>query len=172
MENIPEMERNAETQTATGSIRKEQIKYVSKEDEEIVLHDISKTTLAGMQSIDIVREYVENMDFKNYLDSLNRQFANINERATKYMSANKISSDFFGSLKQAFQRNAVKISMITSSSDRRIAEHMLRGANLGMDCIAKNLNSLSATLSPELLAMTKDLRQILDNSLDELRKYL
>ena len=164
-----------EEQTSTGDVKDKamnNIKYISKEDEEIVLHDISKTTLAGMQSIDVVREYVENMDFKNYLDSLSQQYANISERCTKYMSAKKIASDFFGSIKQAFQRNAVKISMITSSSDRKIAEHMLRGTNLGLDCIAKNLNSMTATLSPELIAMAKDLRQILENSLYELRKYL
>ncbi len=162
-------------QVATGIVKEraaEHIKYISKEDEEIMLHDISKTTLAGMQSIDVVREYVENMDFKNYLDSLNRQFANISERTTKYMSGNKIASDFFGSIKQAFQRNAVKVSMITSSSDRKIAEHMLKGINLGIDCIAKNLNGLSTTISHELLALAKDFRQILENSLYELRKYL
>lgn len=148
------------------------IKFVSKEDEEIMLHDISKVTLSGMQSIDIVRSYVENMDFKKYLESLNGDYARISERCTKYMSDRKITSDFFGSLKQAFQRNAVRISMMTSSNDSKIAEHMLRGTNLGLDAVAKNINSSTATLSPELLALAKDFEQILQNSLSELRKYL
>ncbi len=88
------------------------------------------------------------------------------------MSERRITSDFFGSLKQAFMRNAVRISMMTSSSDSKIAEHLLKGTNAGLDVIAKNINNSSATLSPELIALAKDFEQIMQNSLVELRKYL
>lgn len=148
------------------------IKFVSKEDEQIMLHDISKITLQGMQSIDITQTYVENMDFKKYLTLLNQEYARISERCASYMNERKIISDFFGSLKQAFLRNAVRISMMTSSSDTKIAEHLLKGTNLGLDALAKNLNNSYATLSTELIALSKDFEQILQNSLIELRKYL
>ncbi|NCA66659.1 MAG: hypothetical protein EOM87_01195 [Clostridia bacterium] len=148
------------------------IKFVSKEDEKIMLHDISKATIAGMQSIDVVREYVENMDFKNYIDRLNQDYARISERCSKYMSAHGVASDFFGSVRQAFQRNAVKISMLTSSSDSKIAEHMLKGTNMAIDVVSKNFNGSNATLSPDLIALAKDFQQILENSLSEFRKYL
>lgn len=148
------------------------VKFVSKEDEKRMLHDISRITLSAISNVDITREYVENMDLKNYLDSLNRQFANINERFSKYMSDHGVASDFFGSVRQNIQKNALKISMFTTSSDRKISEIMIKTINSGLDILAKNINYSSATLSPELLALSRDFSQILENSLSDLRKYL
>ncbi len=149
-----------------------QIKYISREDEAIMLHDISKAAMSGMQNIDIVRQYIENMDLKNYLDRLIKDFARINERCLKYMSEHAVAADFFGSIKQAFQRNATKISMMTTSSDPKISYYILRNVNWAIDTISKNLNTASVNLSPEVVALAKDFRQILENSLPELRKYL
>jgi hypothetical protein len=149
-----------------------QEKFIMRESEIVMLHDISKTAITGMQSIDVVMKYVENMDFRNYLKELNDAYAEINERTTRYMTDHNIESDFFASVKQAFQRSAVKISMLTSSSDKKIAEHMIKGTNAGLDCVAKNLNSSNYTLSPELIALTKDFEALLNISLEQFRKYL
>ena len=145
--------------------------HISRKEEEILLQDIDKTLLMGIQATDEVLEEVENPEFKEYLKSLEMIYSRLHEKCSDYMNTHGVESDFYGSMKQAMQRGAVKLNLATVVNDGKIANMMIKGANMGLDVIAKNLNKRPA-ISDVLYKLAREVEAELTKCIIDLRKFL
>ncbi len=144
---------------------------ISRKDEETVLHDIDKTLLTAIQSTDEVLNEISGADFKEYLKKELRVYSEMHNKCSEYMRKNGIESNFYGSMKQAMQKGAVKLNLVGGVTDGKIANMMIKGGNMGLDVIAKNLNK-KPEITDELYKMARALEAELTKSINEMRRFL
>ena len=141
------------------------------ENDKMLVKDLLKTVNMGSLAIDVTREYVASPEFGDYLKELERNYNDYNDKCVTFMRNNHISDDVLASVKEALQRSAIKIGMAGTRSDEKVSEQLLKGTNMGIDVIGKNLN-VSDEYSPELRALAEDIENFLERSEKDLRKWL
>ena len=141
------------------------------ENDKLLVKDLLKTVNMGSLSIDVTREYVASQAFGDYLKELQRSYNAYNDRCVEYMRANKINEDVLTSVKEALQRGAIKMGMMGTHSDERVAEQLLKGSFMGIDVIGKNLNQ-AGKFAPELAHLAEEIEDFLWGSIKEMRVWL
>lgn len=144
---------------------------VSHKAEEVLVHDIVKTAVMGVQAVDVVEEYIENKDFKQFAVRQKDTYQHYSNRINDYMHKQGFDEDFFGSVQQAFNRGMIKMSVMGNTDDSVVAEQLIKGTNMGIDCLTKTINNPWG-ISDELLTIAKDMQAFMLDSLDELRNWL
>ena len=143
----------------------------SCESDKILVKDLLKTVSMGSLAIDVTREYVLSPVFGDYLKDLQSEYNSYNDKCVEFMRDNHVQEDVLGSVKEALQRGAIKMGMKGTKSDEKVAEQLLKGTNMGIDVIGKNLNQ-SEEYSPELRRLAEDIESFLEKSEKELRQWL
>lgn len=136
-----------------------------------LVRDILKTVIMGSQAIDVTREYVESEAFAGFLVDLQNKYQDLIHETECIMRSKGISEDMLSSVKEAFSRGMVKMGMMGTHSDEKVAEQLIKGTTMGLQTIGNNLN-VSCDYSPDILAHAKKVEQELNQSLQELRKWL
>ena len=136
-----------------------------------LVRDILKTVIMGSQAIDVTREYVESEAFAGFLCDLQGKYQELIRETEGIMRNKGISEDMLSSVKEAFTRGMVKMGMMGTHSDEKVAEQLIKGTTMGLETIGNNLN-VSCDYSPEILSHAQKVEQMLTQSLQELRKWL
>ncbi len=144
---------------------------VSHKAEEVLVHDIVKTAVMGVQAVDVVEEYIQNEDFKQFAVRQKDTYQHYSNLINDYMHKQGFDEDFFGSVQQAFNRGMIKMSVMGNTDDSVVAEQLIKGTNMGIDCITKTINNPWG-ISDELLTIAKDMQGFMLDSLDKLRNWL
>ena len=144
---------------------------VSVKAEKVLLHDMVKTAVMGVQAIDVVEEYIYNQEFKHFVVHQKDQYKKYSSKVNDYMQAHGIEEDFYGSVEQAINKGMLKMGALGTNTDSRVAEQLIKGSNMGLDTLSKNINSPKG-ISVELLDLAKDFVTFMGDSLQELRKWL
>lgn len=144
---------------------------VSVKAEKVLLHDMVKTSVMGVQSIDVVEEYIYNQEFKRFVVQQKDTYHRFSTQINDYMRRHGIEEDFYGSVEQAINKGMLKMGAMGTNSDSRVAEQLIKGSNMGLDTISKNINNPQG-ISVELLDIAKDFVTFMGDSLQELRKWL
>ena len=144
---------------------------VSVKAEKVLLHDMVKTSVMGVQAIDVVEEYIYNQEFKAFVVHQKDQYRRFSSKVNDYMREHGIEEDFYGSVEQAINKGMLKMGAMGTNSDSRVAEQLIKGSNMGLDTLSKNINNPKG-ISVELLTIAKDFVTFMGDSLQELRKWL
>lgn len=136
-----------------------------------LVRDILKTVIMGSQAIDVTREYVQSEPFASYLCDLQATYQGLISETENYMRNNGISEDILSSVKEAFSRGMIKMGLKGTHSDEKVAEQLIKGTTMGLETIGNNLN-VSCPYSGEVTALAKKVEATLNQSLQELRKWL
>ena len=144
---------------------------VSHQKEEILVHDLVKTAVMGVQAIDVVEEYIRDPEFKSLAVSHKDTYQHFANRISQYMREYGIKEDFFASVEEAIQKGMIKMSAMGSDSDSVIAEKLIKGTNMGIDTVTKAVNSPWG-ISSELVDLTKELQTFMLDTLPALRARL
>jgi hypothetical protein len=144
---------------------------VSVKAEKVFLHDMVKTAVMGVQAIDVVEEYIVNPEFKSFVVHQKDQYRHFSSIVNDYMREHGIEEDFYGSVEQAINKGMLKMGAMGTNSDSRVAEQLIKGSNMGLDTLSKNINNPKG-VSVQLLNITKDFVTFMNDSLQELRKWL
>lgn len=136
-----------------------------------LVRDILKTVIMGSQAIDVTREYVQSEPFASYLCDLQATYQGLIGETENYMRSNGISEDILSSVKEAFSRGMIKMGMKGTHSDEKVAEQLIKGTTMGLETIGNNLN-VSCQHSPEVTQLAEKVESTLNQSLQELRKWL
>ena len=144
---------------------------VSVKAEKVMLHDLVKATVMGVQAIDVVEEYIYNQEFKSFVVHQKDQYRRFSSQVNDYMRQHGIEEDFYSSVEQAINKGMLKMGSLSTNSDSRVAEQLIKGSNMGLDTISKNINNPKG-ISMDLLSIAKDFVTFMGDSLQELRKWL
>lgn len=144
---------------------------VSVKAEKVLLHDMVKTAVMGMQAIDVVEEYIYNQEFKHFVVHQKDQYKRFSSKINDYMREHGIEEDFYGSVEQAINKGMLKMGAMGTNSDSRVAEQLIKGSNMGLDTLSKNINNPKG-ISVDLMNIAKDFVTFMGDSLQELRKWL
>ena len=144
---------------------------VSHKKEEVLVHDLVKTAVMGVQSIDVVEEYIRDPEFKSLVVSHKDTYQHFANRISQYMREHGIEEDFFASVEEAIQKGMIKMSAMGSDSDSVIAEKLIKGTNMGIDTVTKAVNSPWG-ISDELVGLTKEMQSFMIDTLSALRARL
>lgn len=145
--------------------------YDCTAEDKTLVRDILKTVVMGSQAIDVTREYVQSEPFASYLCDLQATYQGLINETESYMRAKGISEDILSSVKEAFTRGMVKMGMKGTHSDEKVAEQLIKGTTMGLETIGNNLN-VSCPHSGEVIALAQKVESTLNQSLQELRKWL
>lgn len=139
--------------------------------EKVLLHDMVKAAVMGVQAIDVVEEYIYNQEFKSFVVHQKDQYRHFSTMINDYMRAHGVEEDFYGSVEQAINKGMLKMGALGTNSDSRVAEQLIKGSNMGLDTLSKNINNPKG-ISVELMDIAKDFVTFMGDSLQELRKWL
>lgn len=141
------------------------------EDDKILVRDILKTAVMGSQAIDVTREYVASVQFKEYLDELQKTYLSIKSQAEDFMRKHRIDEEILSSVTEAINRGAIKMGMKGTRSDEKVAEQLIKGTTMGLEVISKNLNCASS-VSEELIHLAEHIENVMTDTVKELRTWL
>lgn len=153
------------------SDRDEYGNHTSVKAEKVLLHDMVKTAVMGVQAIDVVEEYILNGEFKSFVVHQKDQYRHFSAQIGDYMRVHGIEEDFYGSVEQAINKGMLKMGAMGTNSDSRVAEQLIKGSNMGLDTLSKNINNPKG-ISIDLMNIAKDFVTFMNDSLQELRKWL
>ena len=144
---------------------------ISHKKEQMLVHDLVKTAVMGVQSIDVVEEYIRDPEFKALAVSHKDTYQHFANRISQYMREHDIEEDFFASVEEAIQKGMIKMSVMGTDSDSIIAEKLVKGTNMGIDTVTKAANNPWG-ISDELVGLTKEMQSFMLDTLSALRARL
>ena len=136
-----------------------------------LIRDILKIVIMGSQSIDVTREYVESEGFQSYLCELQSTYQELIKETENIMRSKGITEDILSSVREAFTRGMVKMGMMGTHSDEKVAEQLIKGTTMGLETIGNNLN-VNGCYSEDIVAHAETVEDTLNQSIKELRKWL
>ncbi len=163
--------KTSKTDCTTSSCQDQYGGHVSVKAEKVMLHDMVKTAVMGVQAIDVVEEYIYNQEFKSFVVHQKDQYRHFSTLVNDYMREHGIEEDFYSSVEQAINKGMLKMGALGTNSDSRVAEQLIKGSNMGLDTLSKNINNPKG-ISVELMDIAKDFVTFMGDSLQELRKWL
>ena len=154
-----------------NTVAERENKRVFAENEETLLNECMKSLLLGMQSLDVV-EKVAVGELNSYVKQLMGEYSAVSERVSTQMKNLDIDPDIYGSLKQKWQKNMVKLSIFGDKSNSNIAEKLIKGTNMGITDLTRSLHNNALSVSAETETIARDTLSLFSGSVEALKKFL
>ena len=154
-----------------NTVAEREKKRIFAENEETLLNECMKSLLLGMQSLDVV-EKVAVGELNGYVKQLMGEYSAVSERVSTQMKNLDVDPDIYGSLKQKWQKNMVKLSIFGDKSNSHIAEKLIKGTNMGITDLTRSLHNNALSVSEETETIARDTLALFSGSVETLKKFL
>ena len=137
-----------------------------------ILDELNKGACMGMGSIDMIKNKVQNEDFKKTLDTIYKRYEEISRKINKlYYKYDRVDDPKETSpINKAMLWSGIEMKTIADTSDSKLAELLLNGVNMGIIEGRKIFNNKSMDI--EVLDITKEFIRMQEDSIDILKQYL
>jgi len=153
------------------AIADKQNKRIFAENEEELLNECMKALLLGMQSLDVVEKTAVG-ELNHYVKQQMGEYAALSERVSDRMKKLDIDPEIYGSFKQKWQKNMVKLSIFGDKSNSNIAEKLIKGTNMGITDLTRSLNENAISVEEETAAIARDILSFFSGSVEALKRFL
>ena len=137
-----------------------------------ILNELNKGACMGMDSIDMIKDKVQNQDFKNTLDSIYKEYEEFSRKCNKlfYKYDHEDDPKETSALNKAMLWSGIEMKTIADMSDSKLAELLLNGTNMGIIEGRKILNNKTSDIEVEDL--TKVFIHMQENNVETLKQSL
>lgn len=137
-----------------------------------ILDELNKGACMGMDSIDMIKNKVQNEDFKKTLDTIYKRYEEISRKINKlYYKYDRVDDPKETSpINKVMLWSGIEMKTIADTSDSKLAELLLNGINMGIIEGRKIFNNKSMDI--EVLDITKEFIRMQEDSIDILKQYL
>ena len=136
-----------------------------------LLNYIYQNSQMGYTSISDLIDTVEDMEFKEILNSQYDEYLKINEEAKKLLIKSGKEEKEIGMFAKISSYIMIKINLMKDKSISHICEMMLQGSNMGIIDITKKINSYD-DVEKENLKLAKRLLTLEEKNIEELQPFL
>jgi len=136
-----------------------------------ILDYIYQNTAMGINTINQVKEKVEDLDFYKQLDFQMSEYTDIHNTAKAIIIANGKSEKDLSAITKIKTYIMININLIPDSSIKHIAEMMIQGSNAGIIDCTKHVNEYQNG-DNDVLKLLKKLLAFEQTNIERLKKYL
>lgn len=137
-----------------------------------VLDELNKGACMGMDSIDMIKNKVQNEEFKRTLDTIYKKYEEISRKINKlYYKYDRVDDPKeTNAINKAMLWSGIEMKTIADTSDSKLAELLLNGTNMGIIEGRKIFNNKSMDIEVE--DITKEFIRMQEDSVETLKQYL
>lgn len=133
---------------------------------------IYKTAQIGLASISNVSEEVEHSGLKEELSKEYEGYESFISKLTTFIKENEYELKEVNPMKKAFMWGSIKLNTLTNDSSSHIASLMIKGTVMGITEMQELINGNSNALDQEIVEYAKELKSLMENYEQDLKKYL
>ncbi len=137
-----------------------------------MLNSVKKNAEMGKKSIDAIVKKLENGEFKELLLAHYEDFEKISSRISTELTdigQTPKSGNFFS---DAMLKSSIAMNTMLDDSVSHIADMMIKGSNMGITTINKELNKHKDEVSDSTVALANDLLTMEQEHIEQLKPYL
>lgn len=135
------------------------------------LQFIYKNAEMGIVGIDNIIVKVKDENLENVLKSEKQEYENICRESESILKEYGKSNEEIGVMAKVSSKVMSEMSMLKDDSTENIAKMMIEGTNKGIIEITEKINAYDNN-DAEIIVLANKFKDILENNIEELKKYL
>lgn len=135
------------------------------------LNVIYKTSEMGIVGINDVIDKASKEEFRDFLNKQREEYNKIMKKAETLFTSYGMKEKELSTFTKVNSKVMSEMKLITNNSDQTIAKMMMEGTNKGIIKINKTINE-NENVDNEALDLAKELLEIMEHNIDELKIYL
>ena len=135
------------------------------------LQYIYKNADMGIVGIDNIIVKVKDEDLENVLKTQKSEYENICRESESILKKYGKSNEEIGLMAKVSTKIMSEMSMLKDDSSKNIAKMMIEGTNKGIIELTEHINAYDNN-DAEIIVLVNKYKDILENNIEELKKYL
>ena len=136
------------------------------------LHTVYKNAETGITSIDTILKHVTDEEMREVLLKQYDDYDKYCTKLAKHITAQGETPKKNNPFTKAQMWSSINFSALMDDSSSHIADMMIKGSNMGITALNKELNAHSGELDRDAEAMAKELLALEQNNIEQLKPYL
>ncbi len=137
-----------------------------------LLNEIHKTAELGKLSLETIINKIKDVPFKNVLLSEYQSYDAMTSKISVAITELNKTPKSSATAKASAMKTTIKIKLAFNDSPAHIADMLIKGNNMGIITINKRLNELKDDCTNKSTELAKDLLELEQKQIDELKVYL
>ncbi len=136
-----------------------------------ILKEINQNAKMGMDSLTSVIKKVNDVEFKDLLNTQHNEYQNIFDRSQELLVKNNVQMKDTPSMQKAMSWMGIQLNTAMDSSNSKISELLIQGNDMGIVKGTKLLNNYSF-MNNEIKNIVSDFVRLQQKNIDDLKQYL
>ena len=136
------------------------------------LHTVYKNAETGITSIDTILKHVTDEEMREVLLKQYEDYDKYCNKLAKHITAQGETPKKNNPFTKAQMWSSINFSAMMDDSSSHIADMMIKGSNMGITTLNKELNARRAEISEDAEKMANELLAIEQNNIEQLKPFL
>lgn len=136
-----------------------------------LLNFVYQNSQMGLDTIKQLLGDVEDVNFKNHLDSEYNEYNEINKAAQQALNQNGYDEKGIGTLEKIKTYIVLNLQTLTDKTPAHISEMLIIGSNMGIINAIKNLKKYQ-NAEPDIVGLMDRLLKFEENNIQQLKAFL
>ena len=146
--------------------------FAPRPEELSLLHALKKNVEMGKQALDQILKKTKNEEFRALLLKHYESFDHLSVRLTERLTELGETPKNTGFWSEFMLKNGINLNTLMDDSESRLSELLIKGNNMGVTDINRELNRCPDNLDPKSRSLADEIVALEQEQINELKRYL